>query len=1209
MAVVLLLKSKIANQPGYYLHNGRWHAVKENKPAPKSAPIAHHPHAAGHYTPISHLADHEWDKLKLPPENVNAGSYNKQLMQLKQMSDSGNITGILGSSFGTNTYGKKLAIVANHLLELHGSTHKVVPGQKPGTHTAVQAANDHAPAPEQPAAPEEKKDEALQAAVDHLKEDSKQEDIPEPEKKEDKALIGKLEEAQDSEPGALEMPEFVEGKDTPGVKKYYDGVASKIIDLANAGDSAGLSALKEKGLQPNSKGKIGHTWKGKTQNSKLLLELHDKALASLSGSAPKAPSPQSENKPVPQKVLGKLIARKIAEQKKAETKTDYLDKIKNAGSASTAEMYAKLYLDEHKHSAEAVAAVVGALKGNGFNNVADVFSGKGHWITGPKGTIELDAGKGDDWYSISKEPDGTFSIFSTEHSSKDIDGNYPDIASVKAKLEQHLGGKSPTDEDLAKLGSESSATPASTPAPAEQGPKDGDTKQGADGMLVFNNGRWHKQEAADPGAQPEPAPEPVAAAHPIDAIPDPDLSAFQSGAQDKIKASLAKLKEQVKAGDLSALKGVVKQMSSTGKTIFKLPSLHQYASYMKLVTYGSKGDPLKDHIEAIKAAAGKPPKKPKAKAAATPSQTSTPGSIESMDGWTQTGPQAGSNPGGKFKDANGVEWYCKFPDDENVAKSEVLASKLYAAAGVAGQDAKLITKGGKVGIASRWTTVIKANNPSHLETAEGTQSGFAVDAWLGNWDVVGMEYDNLQIGADGKAIRVDAGGSLHYRAQGSKKAFGDNVIEIDSLRDHKINPQAASVFSNMTDADITASAAKLAKLHDASIKILVNTYGPGDQAAKDALANTLIARKNDILAKYPAAAKKAKAVTFKPEDVSAPPSFTNWGGSGSSGPSSKEFLNQANEVAVQAIHAASKSGKIEDIENLEANIYDKNTGLLTGKVKVLAHPSQHVKGYAQQVVNEINYQLNPPKVFRFDGGHPLHSIDQAYPAYTGPLHGSSVAKLGKFVLLGEPGAVKPEDLAIPKLTYKSGVLNTATYSPVAQSAISKMPLTQRQAVQSYTGSKYQEMNHSLWSGNPSGAAKSAKEALHTLGHEIKPGTVLSRKISLDNASTALLTGAIGKVLQEPAIMSTSIRPSTWSGNVQLKLHVGPGVKGLWVGHGSMPGGGALSLNAGEDEVLLPPNTRILIISSKMTSGSSDADGFGGDVSHVVEAIVLPTSGE
>ena len=88
-------------------------------------------------------------------------------------------------------------------------------------------------------------------------------------------------------------------------------------------------------------------------------------------------------------------------------------------------------------------------------------------------------------------------------------------------------------------------------------------------------------------------------------------------------------------------------------------------------------------------------------------------------------------------------------------------------------------------------------------------------------------------------------------------------------------------------------------------------------------------------------------------------------------------------------------------------------------------------------------------------------------------------------------------------------------------------------------------------------------------------------------------------------MSTSIRPSSWSGNVHLKLHVGPGVKGLWVGVGSTGAGSALSVNSSEDELILPPNTRIMVLSVKSANGG-DADGFGTGSSHIVEAIVLPT---
>lgn len=73
----------------------------------------------------------------------------------------------------------------------------------------------------------------------------------------------------------------------------------------------------------------------------------------------------------------------------------------------------------------------------------------------------------------------------------------------------------------------------------------------------------------------------------------------------------------------------------------------------------------------------------------------------------------------------------------------------------------------------------------------------------------------------------------------------------------------------------------------------------------------------------------------------------------------------------------------------------------------------------------------------------------------------------------------------------------------------------------------------------------------------------------------------------------------------FKLHVGPGVKGLWVGHNSLPGGGALSINSGEDEMVLPPGTRLLVLNVR--KGGKDADGFGAHgQQHVIEAIILPT---
>ena len=82
---------------------------------------------------------------------------------------------------------------------------------------------------------------------------------------------------------------------------------------------------------------------------------------------------------------------------------------------------------------------------------------------------------------------------------------------------------------------------------------------------------------------------------------------------------------------------------------------------------------------------------------------------------------------------------------------------------------------------------------------QGVVESFIVDAWLGNWDVVGLEYDNLLVQGD-KAVRIDTGGALRYRAQGGLKNedFGTNVPEIQVMRESVRNAEAASVFGVVT---------------------------------------------------------------------------------------------------------------------------------------------------------------------------------------------------------------------------------------------------------------------------------------------------------------------------------------------------------------------------------------------------------------------------
>ena len=113
---------------------------------------------------------------------------------------------------------------------------------------------------------------------------------------------------------ALSMPDFQEGKSTTGVKDYYEKVAQQVIDMAAAGDAAGLEAMKAKGLKPNAKtGKISNTWAGKTANSKLMLDLHARALAMAGGKPVDAVKP---NDPVKQAEAIHASAPVPAKQKK-----------------------------------------------------------------------------------------------------------------------------------------------------------------------------------------------------------------------------------------------------------------------------------------------------------------------------------------------------------------------------------------------------------------------------------------------------------------------------------------------------------------------------------------------------------------------------------------------------------------------------------------------------------------------------------------------------------------------------------------------------------------------------------------------------------------------------------------------------------------------------------------------------------------------------
>jgi hypothetical protein len=167
------------------------------------------------------------------------------------------------------------------------------------------------------------------------------------------------------------------------------------------------------------------------------------------------------------------------------------------------------------------------------------------------------------------------------------------------------------------------------------------------------------------------------------------------------------------------------------------------------------------------------------------------------------GGQAGSNPGGWYQAKNGTRYYVKQYADPQQAVDERAANLVYRVGGRSAQPAPrsmlITTPDGGVAHASvdqaadGWAP--KALDAVTAEEAREFAKGFWYDVLLANWDVVGQTGDNL-LWSGGKAMRLDNGSSLRFRAQGDMKpgAALYNLTEIDGFFNAELNPQYAGLL-------------------------------------------------------------------------------------------------------------------------------------------------------------------------------------------------------------------------------------------------------------------------------------------------------------------------------------------------------------------------------------------------------------------------------
>lgn len=209
--------------------------------------------------------------------------------------------------------------------------------------------------------------------------------------------------------------------------------------------------------------------------------------------------------------------------------------------------------------------------------------------------------------------------------------------------------------------------------------------------------------------------------------------------------------------------------------------------------------------------------------------------------FTKEGDKLGSQPGGTFRDQAGNRYYFKFQHTPDHARNEILAHKLYAAAGVPSLDMRPLNLGdGRIGTGTQWVHADPLNiaDPAHMSQARKL---FALHAWLGNWD---HHMGGNMAMRNGQIAAMDLGGALLFRARGEPKPnFGASVDEWDSLRQHDYK----GFFNGMTPEELQESANMVGAVDDAQIDALVKEHGPGNDQQKARLAGILKARRQDVL--------------------------------------------------------------------------------------------------------------------------------------------------------------------------------------------------------------------------------------------------------------------------------------------------------------------------------------------------------------------------
>ena len=191
---------------------------------------------------------------------------------------------------------------------------------------------------------------------------------------------------------------------------------------------------------------------------------------------------------------------------------------------------------------------------------------------------------------------------------------------------------------------------------------------------------------------------------------------------------------------------------------------------------------------------------------------------------------AGGTTGARVAtDRDGREWLVKhYSGNRDRVATELLANTIYRELGILVPNAGVIEwtlASGRTVIALTYPMLdgeIRRWDEPNAELAKG----FVADALLANWDVIGLNHDNILWQGD-TPVRLDQGGTFEFRAQGKRKEYGPEPVELESM----LSPegQARGRMAVTQEAIEQGAALVVERLTPARVEELISEAPFGDR--------------------------------------------------------------------------------------------------------------------------------------------------------------------------------------------------------------------------------------------------------------------------------------------------------------------------------------------------------------------------------------------